>query len=95
MSEVMESLAVDEKILNALRNAGALSSAALLKQAGRSARSGAGEGLVQSRTQWCSSLGERDLQCLLQVIEGRVIPQLLKSYSPARHAPLARFESPG
>ena len=94
MSEVMESLVVDEKILNALRNAGALRAAALLPRGGRGAH-GAGEGLVRSRTQWCSSLGEQDLQCLLQVIEGSVIPRLLTSYSPARHAPLARFESPG
>lgn len=92
MSEVMESLAVDETILNAMRNAGALRAAVPLP---RSVRRGAGEGLTQSRKQWCSSLGERDLQCLLQVIEGRLIPQLVSSYSPARHAPLARFESPG
>ncbi len=92
MSEVMESLVVDEKILNALRNAGALRAKGVLPGGGRS---GAREGLVQGRTQWCSSLGEHDLQCLLRVIEGRVIPQLLNSYSPALHAPLARIESPG
>lgn len=92
MSEVMESLAINEKILNALRNTGA--SRAVAPQPS-TVRCEAGESLTRSRTQWCSSLAERDLQCLLQVIEGRVIPQLLNSYSPARHAPLARVELPG
>ena len=92
MSEVMESLAIDEKILNALRNAGALRAVVSPTRGGQ--REGR-QGLAPSRTQWCSSLGERDLQCLLQVIEGRVLPQLLSSYSPARHAPLARVESTG
>ncbi len=91
MSEVMESLAINEKILNALRNAGALRAVAAPSHG---VRREAGESLAR-RTQWCSSLAERDLQCLLQVIEGRVIPQLLSSYSPARHAPLARVELPG
>ena len=37
---------------------------------------------------WCSSLSREDLACLLQVIEGQVIPQLLNGYSPAKASPL-------
>lgn len=36
---------------------------------------------------WSSELCEQDLQCLLQIIETDLIPQLLSSYSPARYAP--------
>ena len=43
---------------------------------------------------WSSSLCDRDLQCLVSVIEDDLIPQLLSGYSPARHAPDDRFVSP-
>jgi hypothetical protein len=36
---------------------------------------------------WSSSLPEADLQCLLQVIEAELIPQLVSGYSPARSFP--------
>lgn len=35
---------------------------------------------------WSSTLADQDLQCLLGIIECSLIPQLLTSYSPARHA---------
>ena len=50
--------------------------------------------LRQARERWSSSLCQNDLQCLLQIIEGDLIPQLLNSYSPARHAPDNRL-TPG
>ena len=49
--------------------------------------------LRQARERWSSSLCPADLQCLLQIIEGDLIPQLLTSYSPARHAPDDRLTS--
>lgn len=39
------------------------------------------------RAPWKSDLSPADLQCLLQVIEGELIPQLLREYSPARCSP--------
>ena len=47
------------------------------------------------RERWSSSLCEHDLQCLLDVIEVDLLPQLLNSYSPARYSRLAPAESPG
>ena len=44
---------------------------------------------------WHSTLCDRDLACLLQVIETDLIPQLVGDYSPARHAPLALVGSSG
>ena len=92
MSEVMESLATDETILNAVRNAGTLAAQAPTMRLSRLLTV---DRVARQRTDWCSTLGERDLQCLLQILEADLIPQLLNSYSPARHAPLDRFESPG
>ena len=43
--------------------------------------------LRQARQRWNSSLSDHDLQCLLQIIEVDLVPQLLNSYSPARCAP--------
>jgi hypothetical protein len=49
--------------------------------------------LRQGRERWSSSLCRSDLQSLLQIIESDLIPQLLNSYSPARHAPDGRLIS--
>ncbi len=46
--------------------------------------------LQRARERWDTSLNDADLACLLQVLEQDLIPQLLNSYSPARHAPLDR-----
>ncbi len=43
--------------------------------------------LRPARAPWCSSLSATDLQCLLQVIEAELIPQLVRGYSPARCSP--------
>ncbi len=43
---------------------------------------------------WSSSLCDRDLQCLVGILEDDLIPQLLSTFSPARHVPDARFASP-
>ena len=47
------------------------------------------------RTRWKSGLSPSDLQCLLSVIEGELLPRLLTEYSPARHAPLGARGSSG
>jgi hypothetical protein len=44
---------------------------------------------------WKSALNAEDLQCLLQVIEGELIPRLVTEYSPARQAPLRVDASTG
>lgn len=49
--------------------------------------------LRQARQRWNSSLSNLDLQCLLQIIEVDLVPQLLNSYSPARYAPDDRLTS--
>ena len=49
--------------------------------------------LRQARQNWTSSLGDADLQCLLQVLEADLIPQLLNSYAPALHASDVRLTS--
>jgi hypothetical protein len=49
--------------------------------------------LRQARQRWNSSLSDQDLQCLLQIIEADLVPQLLNSYSPARYAPDDRLTS--
>ena len=47
------------------------------------------------REQWKSALSQEDLQCLLQVIEGDLIPRLVAEYCPARQAPLPVAGSKG
>ena len=49
--------------------------------------------LRQAKPRWNSSLSDQDLQCLLQIIEADLVPQLLNSYSPARCAPDDRLTS--
>ena len=53
------------------------------------------DGLRRASRRWNSSLSERDLNCLLQILEADVIPQMLRGYSPARHAPLSSDASTG
>lgn len=37
---------------------------------------------------WSSSLNQADLACLLQVIEGQLLPRLLRDYRPSHRSPL-------
>ena len=53
-----------------------------------------GRGRPSGGKRWSSSLCDRDLQCLVSILEDDLIPQLLGEYSPALHAPDDRFASP-
>ena len=50
-------------------------------------RGAVGLATVRREEQWCSTLDQNDLTCLLKVIESQLIPQLMDSYSPARGLP--------
>ncbi len=90
MSGMIESLAFDQTILQAQDAGESLANGALYFCAPMPF---AKLKPLPAKKVWSSSLGEHDLQCLLQVIEGHLIPQLLNSYSPARYAPRDLFES--
>jgi len=46
----------------------------------------------QKEEKWSSDLNPQDLRCLLTILEDALIPQLVRSYSPARSAPLRPIE---
>lgn len=80
MSEVFELLAIDA----AVQEAGSvLSPGVIFPAAGVAPRRPPRFGKTH---RWSSALCEQDLQCLLQVLECDLIPQLLTGYSPARYA---------
>ena len=91
MNELLDSLSFDTTAFTAVSAGSRAGSEA---QQFEMPRAFGGRGRPSGGKRWSSSLCDRDLQCLVGILENALIPQLLGKFSPAVHAPDDRFVSP-